>query len=123
MDDAKAVQHSTCVPCSHVYLPAEYANTLNALLTEMDGFEDNTGVIVIAATNRPSVLDGALTRPGRFDRLVELPLPLIDVSTHTRMSPSHGAPFWVSSCCAVLIRGCPLFALCEEWLFLAALRN
>lgn len=45
----------------------------------MDGFEDNTGVIVIAATNRPSVLDGALTRPGRFDRLVELPLPLIDV--------------------------------------------
>lgn len=58
---------------------AEYANTLNALLTEMDGFEDNTGVIVIAATNRPAVLDGALTRPGRFDRVIELSLPLIDV--------------------------------------------
>lgn len=66
--------------CTQLCTFAEYANTLNALLTEMDGFEDNTGVIVIAATNRPSVLDGALTRPGRFDRLVELPLPLIDVS-------------------------------------------
>jgi len=47
----------------------------NQLLTEMDGFEGNTGVIVIAATNRPDVLDGALLRPGRFDRQVMVDLP------------------------------------------------
>ena len=59
----------------------------------MDGFEDNTGVIVIAATNRPSVLDGALTRPGRFDRLVELPLPLIDVSKLSTYLGDHTCLF------------------------------
>jgi len=46
----------------------------------MDGFEDNTGVVVMAATNRPAALDTALTRPGRFDRIVHLPLPNVDVS-------------------------------------------
>lgn len=56
----------------------ESVHTINQLLTEMDGFEDNTGVIVIAATNRPNALDAALTRPGRFDRIVHLPLPNID---------------------------------------------
>nr|WP_198007706.1 ATP-dependent zinc metalloprotease FtsH [Dactylococcopsis salina] len=53
----------------------EREQTLNQLLTEMDGFEGNTGVIVIAATNRPDVLDPALMRPGRFDRQVSVDLP------------------------------------------------
>ncbi|CAG9461153.1 unnamed protein product [Pedinophyceae sp. YPF-701] len=53
----------------------ESVTTINQLLTEMDGFDDNTGVVVLAATNRPASLDEALTRPGRFDRLVHLPLP------------------------------------------------
>ena len=53
----------------------EREQTLNQLLTEMDGFEDNTGVIILAATNRPDSLDPALTRPGRFDRRVPVELP------------------------------------------------
>ena len=53
----------------------EREQTLNQLLTEMDGFEGNSGVIVIAATNRPDVLDAALLRPGRFDRQVSVDLP------------------------------------------------
>ena len=53
----------------------EREQTLNQLLTEMDGFEANNGVIVIAATNRSDVLDRALTRPGRFDRRIEISLP------------------------------------------------
>lgn len=53
----------------------EREQTLNQLLTEMDGFEDNTGVIILAATNRPESLDPALTRPGRFDRQVPVSLP------------------------------------------------
>ena len=53
----------------------EREQTLNQLLTEMDGFEDNTGVIILAATNRPEYLDPALLRPGRFDRRVPVELP------------------------------------------------
>jgi cell division protease FtsH len=53
----------------------EREQTLNQLLAEMDGFDSSTGVVVMAATNRPEVLDPALMRPGRFDRQVEIPLP------------------------------------------------
>ena len=53
----------------------EREQTLNQLLTEMDGFEENTGVIILAATNRPESLDPALTRPGRFDRRIPVELP------------------------------------------------
>jgi cell division protease FtsH len=53
----------------------EREQTLNQLLTEMDGFEGNTGVVILAATNRPESLDPALTRPGRFDRRVPVELP------------------------------------------------
>jgi cell division protease FtsH len=53
----------------------EREQTLNQLLTEMDGFEGNTGIIIIAATNRPDVLDAALLRPGRFDRQVVVDRP------------------------------------------------
>lgn len=56
----------------------ESVHTINQLLAEMDGFEDNTGVVVMAATNRPAALDQALTRPGRFDRIVHLPLPNVE---------------------------------------------
>ena len=54
---------------------SEAENTINQLLSEMDGFADNSGVVVLAATNRPAVLDPALTRPGRFDRIVRMPPP------------------------------------------------
>ena len=53
----------------------EREQTLNQLLAEMDGFDPSTGVVIMAATNRPEVLDAALLRPGRFDRQVEIPLP------------------------------------------------
>jgi len=56
----------------------EREQTLNALLVEMDGFETNEGVIIIAATNRPDVLDAALLRPGRFDRQLVIDLPTLD---------------------------------------------
>ncbi len=70
----------------------EREQTLNQLLTEMDGFETNNGVIVIAATNRPDILDLALTRPGRFDRRIEISLPdrkarLKILSVHARTKP------------------------------------
>ena len=60
---------------NHISGNDEREQTLNQLLTEMDGFEGNTGVIILAATNRPESLDPALTRPGRFDRRVPVELP------------------------------------------------
>ena len=65
----------------------EREQTINQLLTEMDGFEGNTGVIVLAATNRPDVLDSALLRPGRFDRQVTVDRP--DVQGRTRVLGVH----------------------------------
>jgi cell division protease FtsH len=70
----------------------EREQTLNALLVEMDGFESNEGVILIAATNRPDVLDPALLRPGRFDRRVVVPRPDVRgreeiLRVHTRKKP------------------------------------
>jgi len=65
----------------------EREQTLNALLAEMDGFEPNTGIIVLAATNRPDVLDPALLRPGRFDRRITVDLP--DMAGRTEILNIH----------------------------------
>ena len=70
----------------------EREQTLNQLLVEMDGFEQNSGVIIIAATNRPDVLDPALLRPGRFDRQVVVDRPDVKgregiLKVHTRKIP------------------------------------
>ena len=72
----------------------EREQTLNQLLTEMDGFSDNCGVILLAATNRPDVLDSALMRPGRFDRRIYIDLPdkkgrYQILSVHARTKPLH----------------------------------
>ena len=75
----------------------EREQTLNQLLVEMDGFEPNLGVIVLAATNRPDVLDVALLRPGRFDRRVELVLP--DRQGRLAILQLHAAKVKMSSAC------------------------
>ncbi|KAL2343623.1 hypothetical protein Fmac_004908 [Flemingia macrophylla] len=67
----------------------EREQTLNQLLTEMDGFEGNTGIIVIAATNRADILDSALLRPGRFDRQVTVDVP--DIRGRTEILKVHGS--------------------------------
>ena len=88
----------------------EREQTLNQLLVEMDGFEANEGVILIAATNRPDVLDPALLRPGRFDRRVVVPRPDIKgregiLAVHTRKVPLSG-----DVDIKILARGTPGFA-------------
>ncbi len=87
----------------------EREQTLNQLLVEMDGFESNEGVILIAATNRPDVLDPALLRPGRFDRQVVVPVPDVKgreeiLKVHTRRTPLAD-----DVDLAVLARGTPGF--------------
>ena len=72
----------------------EREQTLNQLLTEMDGFEGNTGVIILAATNRPEMLDPALTRPGRFDRRVPVELP--DLKGREEILKVHAAKIKVA---------------------------
>jgi cell division protease FtsH len=87
----------------------EREQTLNQLLVEMDGFESNEGVILIAATNRPDVLDPALLRPGRFDRQVVVPLP--DVKGREQILKVHSSktPLGTDVNLAVLSRGTPGF--------------
>ena len=84
----------------------EREQTLNQLLVEMDGFEGNEGVIVIAATNRPDVLDKALLRPGRFDRQVYVSLPDIRGREHILKVHSRKVPLHESVSLSVLA-GCP----------------
>ncbi len=107
----------------------EREQTLNQLLVEMDGFEGNEGVIVIAATNRPDVLDPALLRPGRFDRQVVVPLPDIRgrehiLKVHLRKVPiddnvqpkyiARGTPGFSGADLANLVNEAALFAAKED---------
>jgi len=88
----------------------EREQTLNQLLVEMDGFESNEGIILIAATNRPDVLDPALLRPGRFDRQVVVPNP--DVSGRERILRVHmrNVPLAADVDVRVIARGTPGFS-------------
>ncbi|TKA77477.1 hypothetical protein B0A55_05373 [Friedmanniomyces simplex] len=93
---------------------AAYAKqTLNQLLTELDGFDQNSGVIIIGATNFPESLDKALTRPGRFDRNVNVPLP--DVRGRIAILQHHLKAIRVDATAdaAVVARGCPGFSGAE----------
>ena len=85
----------------------EREQTLNALLVEMDGFEGVSGVIVIAATNRPDVLDSALLRPGRFDRQVVVPLPDIRGREQILMVHMRKVPIAPDVKADILARGTP----------------
>ncbi|HSR55505.1 MAG TPA: ATP-dependent zinc metalloprotease FtsH, partial [Alphaproteobacteria bacterium] len=88
----------------------EREQTLNQMLVEMDGFEDNEGVIVVAATNRPDVLDPALLRPGRFDRQVTVPLPDVTGRAHILRLHMRKVPLGVDVDPAVIARGTPGFS-------------
>jgi cell division protease FtsH len=87
----------------------EREQTLNQLLVEMDGFESNEGVILIAATNRPDVLDPALLRPGRFDRQVVVPVPDVKGREEILRVHSGRSPLADDVNLAVLARGTPGF--------------
>ena len=107
----------------------EREQTLNQLLVEMDGFEANEGIILIAATNRPDVLDPALLRPGRFDREVVVPNP--DVTGREKILKVHArkVPLTDNVDLKILARGTPGFSgadlmnLVNEAALLAARRN
>ncbi len=107
----------------------EREQTLNQLLVEMDGFESNEGVIILAATNRPDVLDPALLRPGRFDRQITVPLP--DIMGREKILKVHMKKVPLSSNVdpKVIARGTPGFSgadlanLVNEAALLAARRN
>ncbi len=88
----------------------EREQTLNQLLVEMDGFEGNEGVIVIAATNRPDVLDPALLRPGRFDRQVVVPLPDVRGRAHILKVHMRKVPAAENVDAMVIARGTPGFS-------------
>jgi len=87
----------------------EREQTLNQLLVEMDGFESNEGVILIAATNRPDVLDPALLRPGRFDRQVVVPVPDVKGREQILKVHSQKTPLAEDVNLALLARGTPGF--------------
>jgi cell division protease FtsH len=88
----------------------EREQTLNALLVEMDGFESNEGVILIAATNRPDVLDPALLRPGRFDRRVVVPRPDVKGREEILRVHTRKVPVAEDVDLSVLARGTPGFS-------------
>jgi cell division protease FtsH len=88
----------------------EREQTLNQLLVEMDGFESNEGVILISATNRPDILDPALTRPGRFDRQVVVPVPDVRGREGILQVHSRKTPVADDVELAVLARGTPGFS-------------
>ena len=88
----------------------EREQTLNQLLVEMDGFEGNEGVIVIAATNRPDVLDPALLRPGRFDRQVVVPLPDVRGREHILKVHMRRVPLGDDVNPSIIARGTPGFS-------------
>jgi cell division protease FtsH len=107
----------------------EREQTLNQMLVEMDGFETNVGVIVVAATNRPDILDAALLRPGRFDRQVYVTLP--DIRGREQILAVHmrKVPLGQDVSPNVIARGTPgmsgadLANLCNEAALMAARRN
>jgi cell division protease FtsH len=88
----------------------EREQTLNQLLVEMDGFDANDGIIVIAATNRPDVLDNALLRPGRFDRQVTVGLPDVRGREHILKVHMRNVPIGEDVDASVIARGTPGFS-------------